>query len=506
MAAKEVSLTRGDGINPQIVTTAGEPGIETEKVKGVEGADQVLLYANDEAIEVPDDVNRRILRKIDWHIMPWLCGLYILQYIDKGVLSYAGVMGLQKETSINSAQYAWVGSIYYVGYIVAAPIHNRLMQRFTPSKHIAVCMTMWGITLACMSACHSYAGLMVQRCFLGALEAAFEHASRVGVWSAMVGVATILGGAIAYGCVVGYETHPNATFTSWKILALCTGLTSTVYGISMYFLMAGSCVTARWLSDDERKMAVERLRTNHSGVGTKVYKRYQAKEAWLDYRTWMYVFYVLASQIPAGGLVLFSSILIQSLGFDTKTTLLLSMPGGLVNIGGNFGFGYLADRTHLRSMCAIIASLLSIFGLALFIGLANVAPLYERYGQLVGYYLMYGLCSTGWYLVISMMSSNVVGFTKKTTNGGIVFAAQGVAYFVGPQVFRDSPYYFKAKYATVGLWVLALLILAGFWYLNDRENKKRVSLVHDQGIDIRRAGVEFLDLTDKENELFRYVI
>lgn len=46
--------------------------------------------------------------------MPWLCGLYVLQYIDKGVLSYAGVMGLQKETHIDSAQYAWVGSVYYV--------------------------------------------------------------------------------------------------------------------------------------------------------------------------------------------------------------------------------------------------------------------------------------------------------------------------------------------------------------------------------------------------------
>lgn len=100
----------------------------------------------------------------------------------------------------------------------------------------------------------------------------------------MVGIASIVGGAIAYGCAAGFESHPNATFTSWKILALCTGLFSTVYGICMWYFMAGSCVTAKWLNHEERVLAVERLRGNHSGVGSKVYKRYQAKEAWLDWR------------------------------------------------------------------------------------------------------------------------------------------------------------------------------------------------------------------------------
>ncbi len=54
-------------------------------------------------------------------------------------------------------------------------------------------------------------------------------------------------------------------------------------------------------------------------------------------KTWMYVLYVLASQIPASGFSLLSSILIQSLGFDSKTTLLLTMPGGVINFVGNWG-------------------------------------------------------------------------------------------------------------------------------------------------------------------------
>ena len=73
-------------------------------------------------------------------------------------------------------------------------------------------------------------------------------------------------------CVAGYESHPNSQFSSWKILALCTGLISIVYGVCMYLFLAGSVVTARWLSDDDRTLAVGRLRNNHQGVGSTQYK------------------------------------------------------------------------------------------------------------------------------------------------------------------------------------------------------------------------------------------
>lgn len=151
---------------------------------------------------------------------------------------------------------------------------------------------------------------MIQRTFLGSLEASVncgfmlvtaawfrkhEQATRTGAWSACVGIATIVGGIIAYGCVAGFEAHPNASFTSWRILALCTGLISVVYGMCMWKLMATSVVTAKFFTTDERIIAVERLRGNHAGVGTTVYKRYQAKEAWTDYRVSQVNFQVFSS-------------------------------------------------------------------------------------------------------------------------------------------------------------------------------------------------------------------
>lgn len=106
-----------------------------------------------------------------------------------------------------------------------------------------------------------------------------------------------------------------------------------------------------------------------------------------------------------------------------------------------------------------------------------------------------------------MISSNILGTTKKASSNSIIFFAQGLAYFVGPQTFRDGPYYHNAKIVTIILWILSIIILAGFWALNILENRKRdrteaAGEAANEGI----LNAEFMDLTDKENKCFRYVL
>lgn len=51
-------------------------------------------------------------------------------------------------------------------------------------------------------------------------------------------------------------------------------------------------------------------------------------DADVDSETWLYCIYAISSMIPSGGLTVFFTLLIQGYGFDARTTLLLSMPGG----------------------------------------------------------------------------------------------------------------------------------------------------------------------------------
>ncbi|KAK6069353.1 MFS allantoate [Seiridium cupressi] len=524
MTNSEAEKTKSwGGIGIAAAALPNAPDVAGEKY-ATKGADALLAYADHPgAIVLDDTTDRRLLRKIDRNVLPWLCGLYILQYLDKGVLSYSSVMGIMTDANLTTGQFTWLGSIYYLGYMVALPFHNRMFQIFAPSKYIAANMMAWGFVLAFMTLCNDFTGLMIQRAFLGSLESVIncgfvlltarwyrkdEHGARVSIWSSCNGLATMIGALIAYGCLSGVEAGVHIALPSWKIMALCLGCASIVYGAAMFLLVAPSLVEARFFTEEEKVLAVERLRENHQGIGSREFKWYQVREAFLDVRTWLYVTFVLTSQMPAAGLSLLSSLLIKSLNFDSKQTLLLGMPGGTLQIVFQISAGFIADRIQQRSLTALGMQLLCLFSAALLIGLANVGPLYERAGQLAAYFLLGGGCAIGYYLTLATVASNVLGTTKKMTTNVILFMAMAVAYLVGPQMFRDAPYYYNAKYATVGLWAASVLILGVLYSLNRWENARRDKLqqqLAQRGV-MGAENVEFLDLTDKENMCFRYVL
>jgi ACS family allantoate permease-like MFS transporter len=76
---------------------------EKEKETGVvlkhadsNDADEALkiIQAGETIILTPQD-EKRLLRKIDLHIMPLLCLVYGLNYLDKTSISYASIMGFK---------------------------------------------------------------------------------------------------------------------------------------------------------------------------------------------------------------------------------------------------------------------------------------------------------------------------------------------------------------------------------------------------------------------------
>lgn len=92
---------------------------EERKVSIVQG--QILEHSHDadealkalgeldgEPIELDEATHRQLLRKIDWNLMPMLCVVYMLNYLDKTSLSYASVMGLKTDANLTGTQYSWL--------------------------------------------------------------------------------------------------------------------------------------------------------------------------------------------------------------------------------------------------------------------------------------------------------------------------------------------------------------------------------------------------------------
>lgn len=110
-----------------------------------------------------------------------------------------------------------------------------------------------------------------------------DQGTRSAIWFSFNGVAQIIGGVLAFGVYTGFE-NGHYSFPAWKAMFLITGLLSAVYGIFMYIFMADSPITARWLTDEEKHIAVERLRGNQQGIGSRVFKWSQLREVFTDIR------------------------------------------------------------------------------------------------------------------------------------------------------------------------------------------------------------------------------
>ena len=71
-------------------------------------------------------------------------------------------------------------------------------------------------------------------------------------------------------------------------------------GVIFLFVMPDNQMNARWLSKEDRLLAIERIRVNQQGLGNKHWKFYQFKEALLDPLSWAFLFYALIGAIPIG--------------------------------------------------------------------------------------------------------------------------------------------------------------------------------------------------------------
>jgi ACS family allantoate permease-like MFS transporter len=79
--------------------------------------DPALKATGGTVIEITAEASARVLKKIDRHMLPLLCWIYMIQFADKSSLNYSSLMGIKTDDNLSGAQYSWVGSIFYAGYI-----------------------------------------------------------------------------------------------------------------------------------------------------------------------------------------------------------------------------------------------------------------------------------------------------------------------------------------------------------------------------------------------------
>lgn len=158
-----------------------------------------------------------------------LCTLLIaIQILDKSVLGYGSLFGLQHDTGLVGSQYSLVGSIAPIAQLCWLPLSSYLIVKVPPRVLMSILVLGWGTAQACMAAAHSYGGLIAARFFLGLFEAAClplfgvltsqwyrrsEQPLRIAAWYGTNGLATMIAAALSYG--LGHI--PSSVLRPWQM-------------------------------------------------------------------------------------------------------------------------------------------------------------------------------------------------------------------------------------------------------------------------------------------------
>lgn len=80
---------------------------------GPGGDTAAALFADAPLEEYTKDEERRLVRKIDFMIIPYLAVCYAFFYIDKTTLSYAAIFGIREDLNLVGTDYSWLSSMFY---------------------------------------------------------------------------------------------------------------------------------------------------------------------------------------------------------------------------------------------------------------------------------------------------------------------------------------------------------------------------------------------------------
>lgn len=263
----------------------------------------------------------------------------ICSYLDRNALPNARVQGIEDDLNLKGNQFNIAISVLFAGYLALQIPSNLILTRVRPSVYLPACMALWGVASACTALVKDFKGLVICRFFLGFLEAPFfpgalfllsawytprELATRTAVMYTGTLLSSAFGGLIGAGIQYGMDGLHG--LHAWQWLFIIEGCVTVAFSLSSMLVLPDFPATTKWLTPEERAVAVHRLRI-YSGSEDEergsIVKG--VVSAFTDYKVWLLTLIVIL-KTSAGAVTAFIPTLVKTFKFERVETLLLTAP------------------------------------------------------------------------------------------------------------------------------------------------------------------------------------
>jgi MFS transporter, ACS family, tartrate transporter len=416
---------------------------------------------------VLQDVEHRTRRRIARRLLPFLFILYLIAFLDRVNLGYAG-LEMTQDLGFSDRVFGLGSGIFFVGYFLFEIPGALLVERWSARKWIARILITWGIVTVLVAAVRTPAQFYGARFLLGAAEAGFfpgiivylthwfshEDRARAGaLFMAAIPFSNIVGSPLA-GWLLGVDWFG---ITGWRWLFILEGIPALVMGVITLFFLTDWPHQAKWLAKQEQEWIAGELR-----------REKQAKAATLSYTVWqalakreiivLALVYFLSVTGLYGFNFWFPTILKRATGLpNMEVTLVAALPY-ILGLAAMLFNGWNSDRTGERRWHTAVPLILC--GAFLIVSVAAGENLAIGLGSLI----LAGACTSAFLPSFWALPTALLSESAAAASIGLINSVGNLGGFAGPYLigFLGSvTHSFSAALIvlTVALFLAAVLVV-----------------------------------------------
>ncbi|KAI1419390.1 major facilitator superfamily domain-containing protein [Xylaria sp. FL1777] len=493
--------------DPSHISDAGRPSSSHDDAKSTRAA-QVddLQQAVARGLQPPEIIMRltpeeriklekRLVRKIDWRLLPMIIIMYILNYIDRNNIAAAKLSGLPEDLNLKGNQFQTAVSILFVGYLLVQVPSNLFLNKIgLPGIYLPTCMAIWGVISAATSTVTNFSGLIAVRFFLGFVEAVYFPGclyylscwytrKELGLRTALLYSGALISGAFSGLIAAGVNANLDGArgYAAWQWLFIIEGVITVGVAIIAIPILPNFPRTTKWLSEEEKALAIWRLEEDvgeDDWAAEEQSMWHGAKLAFSDVKTYVLLFLLLGI-VSSGGVTNFLPAVVKTLGYNNINTLLLTSPPYVLCVITSSLNAWHADRTGERFWHITLSLCVALVG---FIIAATTSSIGPRYFSIV--IMVPGIY--GAFVVALAWISNTMPRppAKRAAALSFINAVSNATSIYVSYLYQDwmAPQYVIAFGVNSGTTVLAIASALILRIMLVRLNKKL-----DQGIHVEGA-------------------
>jgi sugar phosphate permease len=299
-----------------------------------------------------------------------------------------------------------------------------------------------------------------------------ELVFRLSCYMVMAPLAGAFGGLLA-SAILKLESFGG--LTDWRMIFAVEGIITCGLAVVAFFVLTDSPASARWLSQEEKDLAIARVKSERVGTTDVLEKMNWAKimRGILNPITITVSWVFLLNNITVQGLAFFLPTIVKTI-YPLESVVsqqLRTVPPYAVGAFFTLAWGVLSWRFDKRNIFFIITPPLTMIGYIMFLA-TSTAQLQARYAAT--FFITSGAFAFG-ALSNAHISANVVSDTARSASIGFNVMAGGVGGLISTWAFLpfDGPDYHIGNglnFAAASTTFLTMILLH-FWIRTD--NKKR---------------------------------